>query len=163
MDGVGGVVVETEAYAPDDPASHSYRGRTARNATMFGPPGHLYVYRSYGVHWCANIVCGEDGVGSAVLLRALEPTMGVDEMRARRRRDDISLLCAGPGRLCQALGISGEHDGLALDREPLAVYAPIEAAEIVAGPRIGITQARDQPWRYTLRSSPFVSRPRPRA
>ena len=163
MDGVGGVVVEIEAYAPDDPASHSYRGRTARNATMFGPPGHLYVYRSYGVHWCANIVCSEDGVGSAVLLRALEPTMGVDEMRARRGRDDVSLLCAGPGRLCQALGITGEHDGLALDREPLAVHAPIEAAEIVVGPRIGITQARDQPWRYTLRSSPFVSRPRPRA
>lgn len=163
MDGVGGVVVEIEAYAPDDPASHSYGGQTARNATMFGPPGHLYVYRSYGVHWCANVVCGEDGVGSALLLRALEPTMGVDEMRARRGRDDISLLCAGPGRLCQALAITGQHDGLALDREPLAVYAPIEAAEIVVGPRIGITRARDQPWRYMLRSSPFVSRPRPRA
>ncbi len=130
---------------------------------MFGSPGHLYVYRSYGVHWCANVVCGEEGLGSAVLLRALEPTRGLEVMQARRGRDEISLLCAGPGRLCQALGITGEHDGLALDGEPLAVYAPVAAAEIVAGPRIGITQARHNPWRYTVRNSPFVSRPRPRA
>jgi DNA-3-methyladenine glycosylase len=130
---------------------------------MFGPPGHLYVYRSYGIHWCANVVCGEEGLGSAVLLRALEPTVGIDRMQARRTRADVLLLCAGPGRLCQALGITGAHDGLALDREPFAVHPPIEAVEIVAGPRIGITQARHNPWRYTIRSSPFVSRPRPRA
>jgi DNA-3-methyladenine glycosylase len=162
--GVGGVVVETEAYAPDDPASHSYRGRTTRNATMFGPAGHLYVYRSYGVHWCANVVCGEEGLGAAVLLRALEPTDGVDDMRARRGTDDIELLCSGPGRLCQALDITGEHDGLPLDREPLGLYAGSEAAaEVLVSPRVGITRAQDRPWRYSLRSSPFVSRPRPRA
>ena len=113
VDGVGGVVVETEAYEPDDPASHSYGGRKARNTTMFGPPGRLYVYRSYGIHWCANVVCGEEDVGAAVLLRALEPTEGLDVMRARRGLDDARLLAAGPGRLTQALGISGAHDGLA--------------------------------------------------
>jgi len=161
--GVGGIVVETEAYGRDDPASHSYRGRTKRNATMFGAAGHLYVYRSYGVHWCANVVCGEPGLGAAVLLRALEPTQGLDEMRARRGIDDITLLCSGPGRLCQALGITGDHDGLPLDREPLGLYAAPEAATVFVGPRIGITRAQDRPWRYSLKSSPFVSRPRPRA
>jgi DNA-3-methyladenine glycosylase len=163
VDGVGGVVAETEAYAPDDPASHSYRGRTQRNTTMFGPAGHLYVYRSYGVHWCANVVCGEEGLGAAVLLRALEPTQGLDVMRARRGIDDIALLCSGPGRLCQALGITGDHDGLPLDHEPLGLYAASEAAAVFVGPRVGITRAQDRPWRYSLRSSPFVSRPRPRA
>jgi DNA-3-methyladenine glycosylase len=163
VDGVGGIVVETEAYAADDPASHSYRGRTARNATMFGPAGHLYVYRSYGIHWCANVVCGEEGFGAAVLLRALEPTHGVVDMQARRGVDDIALLCSGPGRLCQALGITGEHDGLPLDRGRLGLYKASETAETVASPRIGITRARDLPWRYSLRSSPFVSRPRPLA
>jgi DNA-3-methyladenine glycosylase len=163
VDGVGGVVVETEAYAPDDPASHSYRGRTTRNGTMFGPAGHLYVYRSYGVHWCANVVCGEEGLGAAVLLRALEPTYGLGDMRARRGTDDIALLCSGPGRLCQALAVTGEHDGLPLDREPLTLFPASEAAEIFVGPRVGITRAQDRPWRYSLRSSPFVSHPRPRA
>jgi DNA-3-methyladenine glycosylase len=163
VDGVGGVVAETEAYAPEDPASHSYRGQTKRNATMFGPAGHLYVYRSYGLHWCANVVCGEEGLGAAVLLRALEPTQGLDVMRARRGIDDIALLCSGPGRLCQALGITGDHDGLPLDHEPLGLYAAGEAAAVFVGPRVGITRAQDRPWRYSLRSSPFVSRPRPRA
>jgi len=161
VEGVGGLVVETEAYAPDDPASHSYRGRRRRNASMFGPPGLLYVYRSYGIHWCANVVCGDDGVGAAVLLRALEPTHGLDEMRARRGLDDIALLCSGPGRLCQALGITVEHDGLPLYRPPFELYPPAAAPEIVRGPRIGISRASERPWRYAVRDSPFVSRPRP--
>ena len=163
VDGVGGVIVEAEAYAPDDPASHSYCGQTMRNATMFGPPGSLYVYRSYGVHWCANVVCGEERLGAAVLLRALEPTHGLDEMRSRRGLEDTALLCSGPGRLCQALGITGEHDGLPLDHQPFALYEASEAAAVLVGPRVGITRAQDRPWRYSLRSSPFVSRPRPRA
>ena len=130
---------------------------------MFGPPGHLYVYRSYGIHWCANVVCGEEGLGAAVLLRALEPTHGLDEMRARRSVDDIASLCSGPGRLCQALGITGMHDGLALNDEPFDLTTAEEAADVFVGPRVGITRAQDRPWRYSLRSSPFVSRPRPRA
>jgi DNA-3-methyladenine glycosylase len=162
-DGVGGMIVETEAYAPDDPASHSYRGRTSRNATMFGPAGTLYVYRSYGIHWCANVVCGPDGVGAAVLLRALEPTHGLEEMRARRGVDDPLRLCAGPGSLTQALAITREHDGLPLDRPPFRLQLPARPLELVASPRIGITRATDLPWRYSLRSSRFVSRPRPRA
>jgi DNA-3-methyladenine glycosylase len=163
VDGVGGVIVETEAYASDDPASHSYRGRTRRNAVMFGPPGHLYVYRSYGVHWCANVVCDEEGVGAAVLLRALEPTAGIVEMRKRRGVDDPRLLCAGPGRLAQALGLTGEHDGLPLDRPPFRLLPPLAALDVVNGPRVGITNATEHPWRYAVRDSPFVSRPRPRA
>jgi len=163
VDGVGGIIVETEAYAPDDPASHSYRGRSRRNATMFGPPGRLYVYRSYGIHWCANVVCGEDEFGAAVLLRALEPIHGIARMQARRGLDDSTLLCSGPGRLCQALGIGGEHDGLPLERPTFELHSPGHAPEIMRGPRVGITRARERPWRYTLRNSPFVSRPRPRA
>jgi DNA-3-methyladenine glycosylase len=163
LDGVGGTIVEVEAYAPEDPASHSYRGRTARNTTMFGPPGHLYVYRSYGIHWCANVVCGEDGVGAAVLLRALEPTSGLDRMRRRRRVTRTSLLCAGPGRLTEALGITGQHDGLPLDRPPFRVLERETPPDVVSGPRVGITKAAELPWRYALRGSPFVSPPRPRA
>jgi DNA-3-methyladenine glycosylase len=161
VNGVGGVIVETEAYAPDDPASHSFPGRTRRNATMFGPPGHLYVYRSYGVHWCANVVCGPPGVGAAVLLRALEPTVGLDEMRRRRGLHESRLLCAGPGRLTQALGLSGEHDGLPLDRPPFRLLALSADVETVAGPRIGISRAEARPWRYGLKGSAFVSRPPP--
>ena len=174
VDGVGGVVVETEAYEPDDPASHSYGGRKARNTTMFGPPGRLYVYRSYGIHWCANVVCGEEDVGAAVLLRALEPTEGLDVMRARRGLDDIRLLAAGPGRLTQALGISGAHDGIAItsrrDRRlqqsvasGLELVPPSGSVDVVASPRVGITRATDRLWRYSLAGSSFVSRPRPRA
>ena len=163
VDGVGGVLVETEAYAAHDPASHSYRGRTARNAAMFGSPGTLYVYRSYGIHWCANVVCGEEGLGSAVLLRALEPTHGLEAMRERRGVEDALRLCSGPGSLAQALGITRDHDGLSLDRPPFEVHPRERPVELVASPRIGITQAADLPWRYSLRSSPFVSRPRPRA
>jgi DNA-3-methyladenine glycosylase len=163
VDGVGGIVVEIEAYSPEDPASHSFRGRTMRNAAMFGPPGHLYVYRAYGIHWCANVVCLDEGVGAAVLLRALEPTYGLDVMRARRGLDDSQLLSSGPGRLCQALGITGRHDGLPLDRPPFEVRRSSEPVEIVTGPRVGITHGGDLPWRYSLRASSFVSRPRPRA
>ena len=160
VDGVGGVVVETEAYAPEDPASHSYGGRTMRNAAMFGPPGHLYVYRSYGIHWCANVVCGDEGIGAAVLLRALEPVRGIEEMRARRGVDELTLLCAGPGRLCQALGIDLQHDGLPLDRRPFELRLPSLLPQVVVGPRVGITRATELPWRYALRNSRFVSRPR---
>lgn len=162
LEGVGGVLVEVEAYAPDDPASHSYRGRTARNAAMFGPAGHAYVYRSYGVHWCFNVVCAAAGVGAAVLVRALEPTHGLEEMRARRGVDDDRLLCAGPGRLTEALGISGRHDGLPLDRPPFALLEPSAAVTVERSPRVGITRAADLPWRYSLAGSAYVSRrPRP--
>lgn len=157
------MIVETEAYAPDDPASHSYKGRTLRNETMFGPPGRLYVYRSYGIHWCANIVCGDDGVGAAVLLRALEPTSGIDLMRTRRGLDDMGQLCSGPGRLTQALGLSGDHDGLALDGPPFKLISPRGRAEVVAGMRVGIARGVDRLWRYSLKGSSYVSRPRPRA
>jgi DNA-3-methyladenine glycosylase len=163
VDGVGGVIVETEAYAHGDPASHSFGGPTRRNATMFGPPGRLYVYRSYGVHWCSNVVCADEGIGAAVLLRALEPTDGIDLMRARRSVEDVRLLASGPGRLTQALAISAEHDGLALAKEPFALVPPEHPAAVFASPRVGISRATDQLWRYSLAGSTFVSRPRPRA
>lgn len=162
VNGVGGTIVEVEAYAPDDPASHSYGGRTVRNAAMFGSPGCLYVYRSYGIHWCANIVCEPEGIGAAVLLRALEPTAGIEEMRRRRASDDQLLLCAGPGRLTQALGLTGEHDGLRLDRAPFQLVPPGRPVDVVTGRRIGISRAADLPWRYAAKDSPYVSRPRPR-
>ena len=159
VDGVGGRIVEVEAYDHEDPASHGFRGRTDRNASMFGPPGHAYVYRSYGIHWCLNLVCEEVGVANAVLLRALEPTRGLEQMRARRGLEDERLLCSGPGRLCQALGVTREHDGLALDRPPFELLAGDSPAEIVTGPRIGITRAAELPWRYAEAGSPFLSRP----
>jgi DNA-3-methyladenine glycosylase len=164
VDGVGGTIVEVEAYDHEDPAAHGYRGKTARNASMFGPPGHAYVYRSYGVHWCLNFVCEEEGSASAVLIRALEPTAGLDAMRERRRVENARLLCAGPGRLTQALAVTREHDGLALDRPPFEVHARARGTEVLAGPRIGITQAADRPWRYGLAGSKFLTRAlRPRA
>lgn len=159
---MGGVLVETEAYAADDPASHAFGGPTRRNASMFGPPGHLYVYRSYGVHWCANVVCGAEGIGSAVLLRALEPTHGLDEMRARRGLADPALLAAGPGRLTQALGLSDENDGDDLTAPPYRLVPRREPVAVVASTRVGISRATERPWRYSLAGSTFVSRPRPR-
>jgi DNA-3-methyladenine glycosylase len=158
VDGVGGPIVEVEAYDHEDPAAHGYRGKTERNASMFGPPGHAYVYRSYGIHWCLNVVCESEGVASAVLIRALEPTQGVERMRDRRGLDDLRLLCAGPGRLCQALGITGEHDGLPLDEPPFELLAREAEPELAVGPRIGITKASEQPWRYGLAGSPYLSR-----
>ena len=163
VDGVGGRIVEVEAYREDDPASHAYRGPTRRNAAMFGPPGRLYVYRSYGIHWCANVVCGPEGIRMGVLLRALEPTAGLELMRARRGIDDTLLLCAGPGRLTQALGLTGDHDGLPLDRPPLRLVPATAVHDVVSGPRVGISRAADAPWRYSLSGSAYVSRPRPRA
>jgi DNA-3-methyladenine glycosylase len=162
VDGVGGVIVEVEAYDQEDPASHGYAGRTPRNAAMFGPPGRAYVYRSYGIHWCLNLVCEQEGRPSAVLLRALEPTAGIDVMRARRGMEDERLLCAGPGRLCQALAVTRDHDGLALDEPPFALAGRGREAEILAVPRIGITRAASLPWRYVAAGSRYLSRPVPR-
>ncbi|HEY2560299.1 MAG TPA: DNA-3-methyladenine glycosylase [Caldimonas sp.] len=160
VDGVGGTIVETEAYDEDDPASHSYAGHTARAAVMFGPPGRAYVYRSYGIHWCLNFVCMPRGHGAGVLLRALEPTAGIERMGARRGVDSERLLCSGPGRLCQALGVTHEHNGLRLDRKPFRVVAGGDATVVVhAGVRIGISKAREQPWRFVLAGSPYLSKP----
>jgi DNA-3-methyladenine glycosylase len=159
VDGVGGPIVEVEAYDHEDPAAHGFRGRTARNATMFGPPGYAYVYRSYGIHWCLNFVCEAEDVASAVLIRALEPVHGTQAMRVRRRVDHERILCAGPGRLCQALAITGANDGSALDEPPFELRSRRGAVEIAAGPRIGITKAAHRPWRYGLAGSPFLSRP----
>jgi DNA-3-methyladenine glycosylase len=158
VNGVGGRIVEVEAYDREDPASHGFRGQTPRNGAMFGPPGHAYVYRSYGVHWCLNFVCEEEGVAAAVLVRALEPTRGLAAMRGRRGLEDERLLCSGPGRLCQALALTGEHDGLRLDRRPFALVEPPTPAQVVRGPRVGISQAVELPWRYGLVGSRFLSR-----
>ena len=158
VDGVGGRIVEVEAYDHEDPASHGYAGRTERNASMFGPPGHAYVYRSYGIHWCLNLVCEDEGVANAVLIRALEPTHGLDAMRERRGLDDPRLLCSGPGRLCQALAVTRDHDGLPLDRPPFELRARERDVEVATGPRIGITRAAELPWRYAEAGSRFLSR-----
>jgi len=157
--GAGGIIVEVEAYHHTDPAAHSYGGRTARNAVMFGPPGYAYVYRSYGIHWCVNFVCEAEGSASAVLIRALMPTAGLAVMRRRRGLADEKLLCSGPGRLTEALGITIAHNALPLDRAPFELRERTTTPEIAVGRRIGITRAADLPWRYGLAGSRFPSKP----
>ena len=159
VDGVGGVIVEVEAYHHTEPAAHSFNGPTPRNQVMFGPPGFIYVYRSYGIHWCVNFVCEKVGSASAVLIRALEPTHGIAAMRRRRGVPDERALCSGPGKLTEALGITDRHNGLALDAPPFALHARSAKVEIVTGVRIGLTKAVDLPWRYGLKGSKFLSRP----
>jgi DNA-3-methyladenine glycosylase len=158
LHGVGGLILEVEAYHHTDPAAHSYVGPTERNRVMFGPSGYAYVYRSYGIHWCLNFVCEAEGSASAVLIRALEPTAGLAAMRRRRGVSDPRALCSGPGKLGQALGIDRGLNGLPLDRAPFELRARTFAPEIVTGPRIGISKAVDLPWRYGLKGSPFLSR-----
>ena len=154
-----GRIVETEAYlGADDPASHAARLRTGRVEAMWGEPGIAYVYRSYGIHWCLNLVCGEEGVAEAVLIRALEPTAGIAEQRRRRGVEDVRALCSGPGKLCQALGITRDQDGFPLDKPPFRLEPREDVPEIVTGPRVGITQATELSWRYALAGSPFMSR-----
>ena len=159
VDGVGGRIVETEAYDREDPASHTFSGPTPRNQAMFGPPGRAYVYRSYGIHWCLNFVCREEGHGAGVLIRALEPTHGLDVMQERRGLHDPRLLCSGPGKLGQALGITHAMNGHRLDRAPFQVLARAADVEVVTGPRIGISKAVDVPWRFGMAGSRYVSRP----
>ena len=159
VNGCGGVIVEVEAYHHTDPAAHSFRGPTERNAVMFGPPGYAYVYRSYGIHWCLNFVCEREGSASAVLVRALEPTTRIAAMQRRRGLLDERQLCSGPGKLGEALGITRKFNGLALDEPPFELRARVGAAEVVTGVRIGITKAAELPWRYGLKGSRFLSKP----
>jgi DNA-3-methyladenine glycosylase len=159
VDGVGGIIVEVEAYHHTEPSAHSFNGPTPRNLVMFGPPGVAYVYRSYGIHWCVNFVCEKAGSAAAVLIRALQPTHGIPAMRRRRGLHDERSLCSGPGKLCEALGITHAHNGLALDAPPIALHARVKKPDVVAGVRIGLTKAVELPWRYGLRDSKFLSKP----
>jgi DNA-3-methyladenine glycosylase len=159
IDGVGGIITETEAYDQSEPASHGFGGPSLRNAALFGPPGRAYVYRSYGIHWCLNMVCREEGHAAGVLIRALEPTSGIPLMTRRRNTTDPRLLCSGPGRLGQALAVSAMLNGKRVDRPPFKLLAPQAKASIVRGKRIGITKAAEHVWRFGLNGSVFVSRP----
>lgn len=162
--GAGGVVVETESYDATDPACHAFNGPTPRNAVLFGPPGIAYVYFSYGVHNMLNAVCEPEGQAAAVLFRAIEPRFGMDAMRERRERSDITELCSGPGRLTQALGIPLASNGSSLAEAPFELHdrdAEWRGVRVVTGPRIGITRAIGRPWRFCAASSPFLSRPQP--
>ena len=162
VDGVGGLIVEVEAYHHTEPAAHSYNGPTPRNQVMFGPPGFAYVYRSYGIHWCVNFVCEQEGSAAAVLIRALEPTHGIAKMRRRRHAVDVHALCSGPGKLTEALGITIAHNALPLDRPPIALHARTADVEVAMGIRIGITKAVELPWRYGVKGSKFLSKPFPK-
>jgi DNA-3-methyladenine glycosylase len=159
VNGVGGIIVELEAYHHTEPAAHSFNGPTPRNRVMFGPPGFVYVYRSYGIHWCINFVCEKAGSASAVLIRALQPTHGIATMRRRRKLQDERSLCSGPGKLTEALAITHAQNGLPLDMPPIALYARVGKPEVVTGVRIGITKAVELPWRYGLKGSIFLSKP----
>ena len=159
VNGVGGIIVEVEAYHHTDPAAHSFNGPTPRNLVMFGPPGFLYVYRSYGIHWCMNFVCEKESSASAVMVRAIEPTFGVAAMRRRRGVHDERNLCSGSGKVCEALGVSDKLNGKALDQSPIEIFARTSKPEIVTGIRIGITKAVELPWRYGLKGSKFMSKP----
>ena len=159
VDGVGGRIVETEAYDGEDPASHSYSGPTDRNFAMFGAPAHAYVYRSYGIHWCLNFVCREEGHGAGVLIRALEPVTGIETMCERRGTRDHWLLCSGPGKLCQALGVTRGLNAHALAAAPFDLAPAPAGIDVVSGPRIGISKAVDVPWRFGLAGSRWFSKP----
>ncbi|MDM0104611.1 DNA-3-methyladenine glycosylase [Variovorax sp. J22R24] len=162
VDGVGGRIVETEAYDSTEPAAHSFGGQRPRNAALFGPPGRAYVYRSYGLHWCLNFVCRESGHGAGVLIRALEPTHGIARMRERRGLGNARLLCAGPGRVAQALGVDGSFNHLALDAPPFALLARSDdhpPLDVEVGPRIGISKAIELPWRFGEKNSRYLSKP----
>jgi DNA-3-methyladenine glycosylase len=155
LDNVGGMIVETEAYLADDPASHSFIGKRTRNRSMWGEPGTAYVYLIYGMHLCLNIVCQP---GSAVLIRALEPRHGIKTMQQRRGVEDVRKLCSGPGRLAQALGIQPHHDGMDTLARPFRLAAIASDHDVAIGKRIGISKAADQPWRFGLKASPFLSK-----
>ena len=155
VNGVGGIIAETEAYHPTEPASHAHRGKTERNAAMFLGPGHVYVYRSYGIHWCLNFVCAG---ASAVLIRAIEPTAGIDKMAERRGLANPRDLCSGPGKLAEALGVNKAHDGLTVDAPPFRFLPTGSPRPVVIGPRIGISKAADLPWRFGIAGSTFLSK-----
>lgn len=159
VDGVGGIIVEVEAYDQSEPASHTFSGPSVRNASMFGPPGQVYVYRSYGIHWCLNFVCAPEGHGAGVLIRAIQPTQGLEIMRVRRGVEDERLLCSGPGRVGQALAIVHAFNGRSLAQKPFKLLPAIAPVAVVHGPRIGISKAMDLPWRFGLAGSPFLSKP----